>query len=252
MNLKRLGILSVFLIAGTAAFFPLKAAFAPKEKQEFQKLIHEYLVENPEVIKEALQALQKKETAELEQATVKTIIEKYDSIFQSKSPAFEPENSKITLVEFFDYQCKYCKKMRHVVESVVEKNSDLRIVYKDLPILGGHSVTAAKAALASNKQNKYLDFHEALMESEAKLDEAKIFELAAKVGIDVAQLKADMASPEVMSSIQDNMQLAQQIGIRGIPAMIVAPNAHDATKPPVFIPGSTSEGKLQEAIDNAR
>ncbi len=252
MNLKRLSILSVLLIAGTAAFFPLKAAFAPKEKQEFQKLIHEYLVENPEVIKEALQALQKKETTELEQATVKTIIEKHDSIFKSTSPAFEPENSKVTLVEFFDYQCQYCKKMRSVVDSVVDKNTDLRVVYKDLPILGGHSVTAAKAALASHKQNKYLVFHEALMTNQAKLDETKIFELAVKVDLNLEQLKLDMESPEVMTGLQENMQLAQQIGIRGIPAIIIAPNTQDAAKPPVFIPGSTTEDKLQKAIDNSR
>lgn len=250
MPIKRISILTVLLLVGALAFFPLRATIGSEDKQAIEKIVHDYLIENPELIKEALQALQVKEAQAQREETIKTIKDQQQAIFKADSPGVQPENANVVLVEFFDYQCKYCRNMSTVMETIKQNNPDLQIIYKDLPILGGHSVTAAKAALAARKQGKYMELHKALMGQTGKLSKEKIMEIATSVGIDTEQLEQDMNTSEINDMIETNVQLARNIGIRGIPAIIVAHPSKIDTKDPMFLPGAVSESALQEAIDS--
>lgn len=252
MTLRRYSILGALVLVGALAFFPLKANLGSEDKEKIEKIVHDYIVTNPEVIKEALSVLQQKEAKAQSDATIQTIKEKSQAIFESDSPALEQENATITVVEFFDYQCKYCHKMRGVLESVLEKNTDVKLVYKDLPVLGGHSITAAKAALASMNQGKYLEFHKALMTQKTKLNTKKIMEVAVSVGLDPEQLAMDMKEAKVEDTIQANAKLAQDLGIRGIPALIIGNPNNLEKMDPLFFPGSVTAEQLQKAIDSLR
>lgn len=252
MTIKKVSLVALVVALGGLAFFPLKAALGPEEKQDIQKIVHEYLIENPEVIKEALQALQKKEIEAQKQQAINTIESRHDEIFGASSPAVAPDGHTITLVEFFDYQCRYCKKMEPTVKQIQEANKDVRVVYKELPVLGNNSMLASKAALAAQMQGKYIDLHKKFMMHDGKLDQLKILSFAEDVGLDVEQLKKDMESPEVLKQLQDNMTLARDIGIRGTPAFILGPSTKGSDKKPHFMPGAVRVDQLQKLIDETR
>jgi protein-disulfide isomerase len=154
-------------------------------------------------------------------------------------------NGKVTLVEFFDYRCSHCMAMSPVLHTVINKNADIRIIYKEFPIRGKVSVFAAKAALAANNQGKYIEFHDALMNSD-NLDEEKILSLAKSIGIDVEKLQTDMNSVAVEEAIRENYELAHQIGIFGTPTFYIAPsNVNDYA---YLISGEVEQNYLQNLL----
>ena len=155
----------------------------------------------------------------------------------------------LSIVEFFDYQCHHCVEMDPRIISLINSNSDLRVVYKEFPIRGEVSEFAAKAALAANIQGKYLPFHEALMKASESLSQEKILQLAAKVGLDVNKLKADMSSETVVSQIAQNYQLAQSMGINGTPAFFVSKTMHPSDATSEVILGQVDTGYMQNLLN---
>ena len=149
----------------------------------------------------------------------------------------------MTIVEFNDYQCPYCKRAHAAVKSVVAADGKVKIVYKDLPILGEASRIASVAALAALRQGKHAAFHNALMETGGKLDRDRIFEIAASVGIDVPQLQKDMDDPRIKQSIDRNSALASALGVRGTPAFVIGTQ---------FVPGAVDADTLRQLIAAAR
>ena len=129
-------------------------------------------------------------------------------------------DADVTLVEFFDYQCGYCKKIFPDIVAVMENDKKLRVVFKELPILGPASIVAARGAMAAHKQGKYMAYHQAVMDLRGKLSEDRILQAAAEVGLDMAQLAKDMADPAIDEYLRANLQLAEEVGVTGTPAML--------------------------------
>ena len=149
----------------------------------------------------------------------------------------------VTLVEFFDYNCPYCRRVAPSVAELVETDPDLRVVYKEYPILGPGSQFAARAALASAKQGKYASFHHALMEADGQVTEQTVIEVARTVGLDIERLRADMEDPAIQEAIARNLQLANALGITGTPSFIIGQE---------LVPGAVDLGTLLGLIDRAR
>jgi protein-disulfide isomerase len=193
------------------------AAAMPKD--EFERRVRAYLLEHPEVIAEAISRLESQQSAQ--QATeVQAVLEsRADDVFRDPdSPVGGNPNGDVTLVEFFDYNCPYCRQMVPVMTQAESADPQLRVVYKEFPILGPNSTLAAKAALAAHKQGKYLAFHRALFQVRGAVDASKVAEVAATVGLDVVRLKADTEDPAIAALIEKNLRSRKQcvsMGRRG-------------------------------------
>jgi len=230
------------------------SSMSDAQKKEFEKVIHDYLVANPEVLVEASQALQQKQQQNMQQQAQSSIQENAAQLFQGKLTTVGNPKGTITIVEFFDYQCIHCKKMSPTLDSLVKKDSDLRIIYKEFPIFGKSSEMASRVALAAGMQGKYQAMHEALFKIEKRMDNQNVMDAAKSVGLDMDKLKKDMDSKEVTEILDANRQLAEKLHLMGTPAFIVAstPNGQlKAGTEPSFIPGAASEESLQELIKKA-
>jgi len=152
----------------------------------------------------------------------------------------------VTLVEFFDYRCGYCKQVQQSVMTLIKEDPRLRVVLKELPVLGPDSVLASRAAIAALEQDKggkYLGFHNALMSFRGQLTEAEVFRIAASSGLDVTKLKADMAAPKVEQVIRANLALAEKLGINGTPGFVIGQE---------LIPGAISLESMRKLVQAAR
>ncbi|MBS0155392.1 MAG: DsbA family protein [Nitrospira sp.] len=184
--------------------------------------IERYIRAHPEVIEQSLQAMELKREAEQKERQKVALKTKQDELLHDPlSPVSGNPKGEITLVEFYDYRCGFCKRAAPAVTELQKVDPRVRVVYKDFPILGEPSEIAAKAALASYTQGKHQAFHEALLESHADMTKESILKIAAKVGLDAKRLEADMANPKWQAAIQKNRALARELGISGTPGFIV-------------------------------
>ena len=214
------------------------------DKKRIEKIIREYLINNPEVLEEAIQALQAKRQAQRAQAAQASIQKNRKQIYENpEDPVGGNLNGDVTIVEFFDYRCGFCKRVAPVVEKALAKDKKIRIVYKEFPVLGPNSVLAARAALASRAQGKYLAFHKALMKAKISYDETSIMKIATSVGIDTARLKKDMQAPDIQAYIVKTRALARSLGIRGTPAFVIGEQ---------MFPGALTSAQLAHMIQRAR
>ncbi|MBN9088800.1 MAG: DsbA family protein [Reyranella sp.] len=240
------GLIAIGAVLGVRAL-PDRAsasAAATPDKAALGKAIRDYLIANPEVLVEAMQELERKQDSQRDTQAVKAILEHREGLLNDpETPTTGNPNGDVTIVEFSDYQCPYCKRAHAAVKSVLAADGKVRLVFKDLPILGEPSRIAALAALASRAQNKHLALHNALMEFNGKLDRDKIMEIAGSVGLDVAQLQKDMEDPKLKAIIERNMELAQALGVRGTPAFVIGKQ---------FVPGAVDAGTLRQMIADAR
>jgi protein-disulfide isomerase len=181
------------------------------------------------------------------QAKKTPIAPKYaEAVFHhAGDPVTGNSNGRVTLVEFFDYRCSHCMAMSPILHSIVSKNADVRVVYKEFPIRGKTSVFAAKAALAANNQGKYIELHDAMLDSD-NLDETKVLSLAKSVGLDVDKLQTDMNSVAIEEAIRENYELARQMGIYGTPTFYIAPN--NASDYAYLISGEVEQSYLQNLL----
>ena len=227
-----LGLAAAFgIAAGAAAQEPL----TPAQIETFENVVRDYLLRNPEVIVEALREFEARQQAlEAEQAR-QAIGERQDELLHDPmAPVVGAPDAPIAVVEFFDYRCPYCKSVAEDMVATLEAEGDVRIVFKEFPILGPESVFAAKAALAADRQGKYRDFHLALMLFKGQLDTDAVLRVAERVGLDVGRLKTDMEAPEIQAALDRNLELAAALGIRGTPAFVIGeqmiPGAIDMTE----------------------
>ncbi len=241
------GLVAVGVLLGVRATLPSELAVGPVltgDKAALGKSIREYLMANPEVLVEAMQELERKQDSQRDSVALKAIQENRTALMSDpESPVVGNPNGDVTIVEFSDYQCPYCKRAHATVKSVLAADSKVKLVFKDLPILGEPSRIAALAALAARAQNKHLALHNALMESSGKLDRDRIMEIARSVGLDVAQLQKDMEDPKLKAIIDRNMALASALGVRGTPAFVIGQQ---------FVPGAVDADTLKQMIAAAR
>src|SRR6516164_9712401 len=149
----------------------------------------------------------------------------------------------VTLVEFFDYRCPYCKQVRPRLKELLAGDHQLRIAYKEFPILGSVSVAAARAALAAHRQSKYEAFHDAMMAASGQITEDTVYQVAGAVGLDVDHLKRDMSSPEINGALKANHALAEALDITGTPGFVIGNQ---------IVPGAMELSNLKELVAGAR
>lgn len=228
-------------IVGQAGTSATAQEFTPSEAAQIEDIVRNYLIANPEVIVDALDELQRREELAAAEAQRQAVANNRDALFNNPDlPYLGADDPAVTIVEFMDYQCGYCKRMLPALQDLVTENPDLRIVLIDIPILGPTSVTAARAALAARYQDGYRAMHNRMMGFDGQLSEAAIFRFAEESGLDLDQLRADMDRPEVADQIQLNLSLANALGVRGTPAYVVGDN---------LVPGAVGQERLQQAID---
>ena len=216
---------------------------ADADRAAIETIVRDYLMEHPEIIAEALTALQQREELAEQERQRQAVVAMHDQIYAADAPFMGNPDGDVTLVEFFDYQCGYCKRVLDTVFEATESDPGLRVVFKEFPILGPVSVVAAQASLASRNQGLYTEFHHALMGYRGQLTEEVIYTVAAEVGLDVARLREDMKAPEIQNEIAENRRLAGQIGIRGTPAFVIGDTV---------VPGAQSLEALQALVEKAR
>jgi protein-disulfide isomerase len=237
-----------WLIALLLVLAPLHAAgaasFTPEQEEAIGRILRQYLEEHPEAILQALEAAEAKAKAEAAENAKRAVAAKQRELEADPgSPVIGNPKGDVTLVEFFDYRCPYCKQVAPSLAALLGEDKRLRIVMKEFPILGKDSVTAARAALAAERQGKYSPFHHALMAVKGPLADETIYQTASAAGLDVDRLKADMARPEIEAQLRANYDLARALDIRGTPAFVVSGE---------LIPGAVDLATLREKIAAAR
>jgi protein-disulfide isomerase len=200
--------------------------FSPAQRGNIEKIIKEYLVEHPEVLQEAMAALEKKQAvAEAEKA--KGAIKNHsEAIFNSPMQVnLGNPQGDVTFVEFFDYNCGYCKRAMSDMMTLMSKDPKLKVVLKEFPVLGPGSTEAAQVAVAVRMQDKtgkkYLEFHQKLLGNRGQADKAKAMAAAKEVGLDMARLEKDLKSDEIAASLQESMKLAEALGLNGTPSYVI-------------------------------
>lgn len=219
-------------------------AAASPDRDAVRKIIREYLLEQPEIIEEAIRVLQtRREAQQLSQT--RAAIGAHDEALRAHpmSPASGNPKGDVTLVEFFDYQCGYCKRSLKPVMDLLEADKQLRVVWKEFPILGPVSRFAARAAMASVKQGLYFEFHVAVMGSRGQLTERRVMAIAGDVGLDVRRLRRDMEDPAIENYLDETIRLARTLGIKGTPAFVIGDT---------LVPGAVGGERLKELIGKAR
>lgn len=217
---------------------------APRSDAAIKQLALEAILENPEIIVEAMTLIEEQRAAAQVAAQARFLRAQRDLLQDDpNAPSKGDQAASVVIVEFFDYNCPYCKRAAREVETVLASDSDLRVVYREWPILGEGSVFAARAALAARAQGKYQQMHTALMGLRGRAEEANVLAAARELGLDMDRLRADMTSEAVSAHIATSQQLAQALGITGTPAFVIG----DAV-----VPGAVSAAQLQDYLSAAR
>ena len=236
----------VWLIAAPAAAQTDIGNLSPEERSAFRAEVRSYLLENPEVIMEAIQILEQRRNEAAAEQQREVIAQNAEELFESEASyvAGNPEGD-VTVVEFLDYRCPYCKQAHSEVKRLLEEDPNVRLVVKEYPILGPESVAAARLALAALEQDPedFGDLHEALMTYDGQLTEQAAYRVAEDQGYDVEKLRKAAADPAIEERIQSNYALAAKLGIQGTPAFVLRDRV---------IPGFVAFDELSAAVDAQR
>ncbi|MCK0169105.1 DsbA family protein [Jannaschia sp. S6380] len=231
----------------TAALLALIALPAPAEtftEAEIKQLALDAILENPQIVMEAAAILQERDAARAQAEAQSTMTENRDLLERdANAPVVGNPDGDVTVVEFFDYNCPYCKRAGDEVGKLLAEDGQVRVVYREWPILGEGSVFAARAALAAREQDGYAEMHEALMGARGRLDESTVLEIAEEVGLDVARLRRDMDAPEVQAHIDTSMELAQSLGFTGTPSFVIGET---------LAPGLIDADQMQDIVKGVR
>ncbi len=251
--MKKQIFLSLLLASSMAASaFAANDTFSTEQKKQIELLVHDYLVNNPNVLVEASQALQRKQQSEMEnlqKQAVDAIRKQVDPVFfNQQDPVLGNPKGTVTLVEFYDYQCGHCREMTPTISEAIKNNPQLRVVFKPFPIFGESSELAAKAVLAAAKQDKFAVMHEELMKA-TDYSQDHLLQLAKKLGLNLNKFKTDLTSPAVSQEIAATVALAKQLKIYFTPVLIAA-NAKASPKDMqiVFVPGQVNGKVLSQML----
>jgi protein-disulfide isomerase len=234
---------------------PLKAsaqsaapAFNDAQRGEIQKIMKDYLLQHPEILEEVSAELQKRQAAAEAEKHKAAVAANAKLIFDSpRGVTIGNKDGDVTFVEFFDYNCGYCKRAMEDMVTIMKADPKLKVVLKEFPVLGPGSVEAAQVAVAVRMQDptgkKYLDFHQKLLSGRGQADKARSMAAAKEAGLDMAKLEKDMASPEVRATIEENFKLAESMGMNGTPSYVIGDQV---------VIGAVGVEALKEKINVAR
>ena len=222
---------------------PVQAQERSLSDADIKALALEAIRENPSIIEEAIGLLRQREENERLEAARRVLTEEREALERDPdAPVLGNPDGDVTIVEFFDYNCPYCKRAKPEIEGLLESDGNVRFVMREWPILGEGSLFAAKAALAAREQGRYEDMHWALM-ALGRADEASVTEAAREIGLDLERLREDMEAPAIQAHFQRSNQLAQALGFSGTPSFVVG----DA-----LLPGLVPQTDLQAAVNGVR
>lgn len=236
-------LLALLVMTGTAAAAAAQTTSPPPDREAIEAIVRDVIRKNPELVIEALETHERRRKDAEATRAKEALAANRDALRNDANSvvAGDPKGD-ITVVEFFDYRCPYCKQAHTEVQGLLRRDPKVRVVLKELPILGPESVLASRAAIASRLQGKYLPFNAAMLEVRT-LSEAVIFRLAADVGLDVERLKTDMRRPEIEAIITANLKLAHALGVDGTPAFVIADK---------LLPGVVPAEKLADLVRETR
>ncbi len=214
------------------------------EREVLNQIIEDYIRNHPEVIIESLRSMEERQRQAEADHRRQIILARGEALERDPtSPVFGNPEGDVTIVEFFDYRCGYCRRMMPTIQKLLEEDTNLRWVMKEFPILGPESLYASRAAVAAQKQGKYQEFHLALMSDGVSVTQENVDRIAALLGLDMEQLKADMDSEETKEILANNQRLARELGISGTPSFVLGEE---------FLPGAVPEEQLRALIERQR
>jgi len=247
--------ISRYLAAACAVLLTLAAPqpssadeFSAGQRGEVERIVREYLIAHPEVIQEAMAELEKRQTA-AEAEKHKVAVKQYSqALFSSpRQVVLGNPNGNVTFVEFFDYNCGYCKRAMDDMLTLLKDDPKLKVVLKEFPVLGPGSVEAAQVAVAVRMQDKtgkkYLEFHQKLLGGRGQADKARALAVAKEIGLDMARLDKDIGSPEVRATLQESFKLAEALGLNGTPSYVIDENV---------VVGAVGIDALREKVNTSR
>jgi protein-disulfide isomerase len=201
-------------------------SFNDTQRGDIETIVKNYLIAHPEVLEEAMNELNKRQAAAEAQKHEESIAKNANEIFNSpRGVTLGNKDGDVTFVEFFDYNCGYCKRAMADMLDLLKTDPKLKVVLKEFPVLSEGSVEAAKVAVAARMQDptgkKYLDFHQKLLGGRGQADKAHALAAAKEAGLDVAKIEKDMANPEVRATIEENFKLAETMGMNGTPSYVI-------------------------------
>ena len=218
-------------------------AFSPPQRTEIVRILRDALMRDPTILRDAIQALQVSEKTQEEDAARAALTANRGALIDPADPVAGNPNGDVTIVEFFDVRCPYCKRLEKPMADLLKQDGKIRLIYKDLPVLGPPSVLGAKALLAAQRQGGYEKLRDALMHTDIPITLDSLRAEAERVGLDWARLSQDMDSPEIDARIKTHLQLASALGIQGTPAMVIGNT---------LIPGAIDLAELQRVVADNR
>jgi len=213
-------LLALALCGGTAS----AQSFNDTQRGDIETIVRNYLVTHPEVLEEAMNELSKRQAAADQAKHEAMIAQNADAIFNSpRGVTLGNKDGDVTFVEFFDYNCGYCKRAMADMLDLMKGDPKLKVVLKEFPVLSEGSVEAAKVAIAARMQDpkKYLDFHTKLLGGRGPADKARAMAAAKDAGFNMAQIEKDLTSPEVKETLQENFKMAEALGLNGTPSYVI-------------------------------
>ncbi len=239
--------LALLLMSPFSTAMAQAPAFSDPQKDAVRAIIKDYLMKNPEVIQEAMFELERRQKESEQQARLKITQDKTSPLFTAKhNVSFGNANGDVTIVEFFDYNCGFCKRALGDLQKMVADDKNVRIITKDFPVLGQGSMEAATVALAAKLQlspDKLWAFHQKLLSVRGNVGKQQALDSAKEVGADMARLTKDMDSPAVRLAIEENVQIADSLGLTGTPSYVVGDE---------IVVGAVGFADLKLRVDNIR
>ena len=244
-TMRQIALAATIAFAGLAAA-PAQAALSPEQKAEIEAVVKEYLLKNPEIIQETLIELERRQRDAEVAARAKALQELGPKLTAATSGVAGNPSGDVTVVEFFDYNCGFCKKGLVDLQKLIKEDSKLRVVLKDLPILSPQSRDAAAIALAVKNQLKpevFWDYHVKLMTKSGQIGKAQALEVAKEFGVDLAKAEKDSAAPEVAAAFDEARKAADGLGLTGTPSYVIADDV---------VIGAVGFDQLKMRVTNAR
>ncbi len=242
--MRRFPVLAATILAALTLAGPASAQTTTLDRAAIEKIVREYLVKNPDVIVEAIEEYQRREAAQKgDRARLALTERKKDLLADSMTPVGGNPKGDITVVEFFDYNCGYCKRAHPTLKAVLAADPNVRVIYKEFPILTEESRIAARIALAAARQGKYMEMHAALMEIRGAMSRDRMMEAAREIKLDMDRLVKDMDHADVVANLAATADLARAVGVEGTPAFVIGDQ---------LIPGAVDAKTMKAAIAKAR
>lgn len=234
------------IVMATVAFAlaPISVLAGDLSEDRVRELVLETIRENPEIVMEAVAILERRQ-AEAQAAAQADVLSNQRQLLERdpNAPVLGNPDGDVTVVEFFDYNCPYCRRVKPEVKAMIAADPNIRLVYREWPILGDGSVFAAKAALAAREQGKYEEFHWAMMELKGRANETSVLRVAQEIGLDIEKLRKDMEAPEVQEHIDTSMRLTRTLGLNGTPSFVIGEN---------LVAGFVERAELEKHVADTR